>query len=120
MTIYICQGRYTAAAVKGMMQKPENRYEAVAELFRTAGGKLLSWYLTFGRYDWLLIAEAPNERAMVAAALAAAGGGSLTDLTTTVALTAEESVQAFAQANELAKSFRSAGQEGEYYGANWS
>ena len=32
MTIYISQGRYTAAAIKGMSAKPEDRSEAVAEL----------------------------------------------------------------------------------------
>jgi hypothetical protein len=34
MTIYISQGRYTAAAIKGMSAKPEDRSEAVAELQR--------------------------------------------------------------------------------------
>ena len=33
MTIYISQGRYTAAGIKGMTAKPEDRSEAVAELF---------------------------------------------------------------------------------------
>ncbi len=33
MTIYISQGRYTPAAIKGMSAKPEDRSEAVAELF---------------------------------------------------------------------------------------
>ena len=37
MTIYISQGRYTAAAIKGMSAKPEDRSEAVAELFAAAG-----------------------------------------------------------------------------------
>ena len=36
MTIYISQGRYTAAAIKGMTAKPEDRSEAVAELFAAA------------------------------------------------------------------------------------
>src|SRR5258706_7246269 len=45
MTIYISQGRYTPAAIKGMSAKPEDRSEAVAELFAAAGGRLISWYL---------------------------------------------------------------------------
>src|SRR5215216_4963549 len=72
MTIYISQGRYTAAAIKGMSARPEDRSEAVAELFAAAGGRLISWYLTLGRYDWLIIAEAPDERTMISAVLAAA------------------------------------------------
>src|SRR5467141_1716637 len=50
MTIYISQGRYTPAAIKGMSAKPEDRSEAVAELFAAAGGRLISWYLTLGPY----------------------------------------------------------------------
>src|SRR5258707_10797550 len=88
MTIYISQGRYTPAAIKGMSAKPEDRSEAVAELFSAAGARLISWYLTLGPYDWLIIAEAPDEPTMISAVLAAAAGGSLSDITTTVALTA--------------------------------
>src|SRR6516164_547129 len=114
MTIYISQGRYTAAAIRAMTAKPENRSEAIAEMLAAAGGRLIGWYLTLGRYDWLIIAEAPDERTLVSAVLAAAAGGSLSDITTTVALSAEDTVKAFAQAGELAKKFRSAG--ADYYG----
>src|SRR5215813_12514843 len=114
MTIYISQGRYTADAIRAMTAKPENRSEAIAEVLAAAGGRLISWYLTLGRYDWLMVAEAPNERTLVSAVLAAAAGGSLSDITTTVALSAEDTVKAFGQAGELAKRFRSAG--ADYYG----
>src|SRR5258708_17095016 len=72
MTIYISQGRYTAAAIKGMSAKPEDRSEAVAALFPAAGARLISWYLTLGPYDWLLIAEAPAEPPLISPVLAAA------------------------------------------------
>jgi uncharacterized protein with GYD domain len=111
MPVYICQGRYTANALKGMTTNPEDRTQTVRRLFRQGGGKLLSWYLTFGEYDWMVIAEMPNERAMLSAVIAAAEGGSLTDLKTTTALTAEDTVQAFEDASRLRTSFKSAGQE---------
>ena len=114
MPIYISQGRYTAAAIRGMTAKPEDRSQAVAEMLAVVGGRLIGWYLTLGRYDWLIIAEAPDERALVSAVLAAAAGGSLSDITTTVALSAEDAVKAFGQAGELANKFRSAG--ADYYG----
>src|SRR6516165_3698628 len=114
MTIYISQGRYTATAIRAMTAKPENRSEAIAEMLAAAGGRLIGWYLTLGRYDWLIVAEAPEERTLVSAVLAAAAGGSLSDITTTVALSAEDTVKAFGQAGELAKRFRSAG--ADYYG----
>ncbi|HJQ57361.1 MAG TPA: GYD domain-containing protein [Vineibacter sp.] len=115
MTIYISQGRYTAAAIKGMSTHPEDRSEAVSELFTAAGCKLIGWYMTLGKYDWLIIAEAPDETTMISAVLAAAGGGSLTDTTTTVAMTSRESVECFRRAGTLAQKFRSAGQA-DYYG----
>ena len=86
----------------------------IAEMLAAAGGRLIGWYLTLGRYDWLIIAEAPDERTLVSAVLAAAAGGSLTDITTSVALSAEDTVKVFGQAGELAKKFRSAG--ADYYG----
>lgn len=114
MPIYISQGRYTAAAIGAMTAKPEDRSQAVAEMLASAGGRLIGWYLTLGRYDWLIIAEAPDEQTAIAAILAAAAGGSLSDITTTVALSSEDAVKTFSQAGELAKKFRSAG--ADYYG----
>jgi uncharacterized protein with GYD domain len=109
MPVYISRGRFTADAVKGMLTKPENREEAVAKLFKSVGGKLLGWYLTFGHHDWLAIGEFPNEQAAASAVLAAAAGGSLSDIETTVAMTAKEAVATFEAAGKAAKSFRSAG-----------
>jgi uncharacterized protein with GYD domain len=111
MTTFICQGRYTTNALQGMLSSPEDRTQSVRRLFREAGGKLVAYYLTFGEYDWLVIAEAPDEKAMLSAILAAASGGSLTDLKTTVAMTTEDTVRAFEDASRLATSFKSAGQE---------
>ena len=109
MTIYISRGRFTPEAVKGMLAKPENREEVVSKLFQSVGGKLIGWYLTFGRHDWLAIGEFPNERAAASAVLAAAAGGSLSDIETTVAMTAKDAQATFAAAGKVAKDFRSAG-----------
>jgi len=75
MPIYITQGRYTREAVKGMIVKPEDRADAVGRALAKAGGRLIGYYVTFGDYDFLTIAEAPSEIQMAAVLLAAAGGG---------------------------------------------
>jgi uncharacterized protein with GYD domain len=85
MPIYISRGRFTSDAIKGMLAKPENREEAVAKLFKSVGGKLIGWYLTFGHHDFLVIGEFPDEKAAASAVLAAAGGGSLSEVETTPA-----------------------------------
>lgn len=109
MPIFITQGRYTREAIKGMITKPEDRAEAVSRLFSKGGGRLLNYYVTFGEYDFLLIAEAPSETQMAAVLMAAGSGGGVTDLRTTLAITSIEAKGAFAAASDLAPGFRSAG-----------
>ena len=109
MPIYITQGRYTREAIKGMIVKPEDRADAVARLLSKTGGRLLGYYVTFGEYDFLTIAEVPNDVQMAAVLLAAGSGGGVTDLRTTVALTSVEAKGAFAAASDLAPGFKSAG-----------
>src|SRR5439155_807562 len=84
MPVYISRGRFTSDAIQGMLANPENREEAVAKLFKSVGGKLIGWYLTFGRHDWLVIGELPDAKAAASAILAAAAGGILSEIETTV------------------------------------
>jgi len=109
MPIYISRGRFTTDAIEGMMANAENREEAVSNLFRSVGGRLISWYLTFGPHDWLVIGEFPDNKSAASAILAAAGGGSLSHIETTVAMTAEDATTTFEAAGKAARTFRSAG-----------
>jgi uncharacterized protein with GYD domain len=107
MPIYISRGRFTTDAINGMMAKAENREKAVANLFKSVGGKLIGWYLTFGPHDWLVIGEFPDDKAAAAAILAAAAGGSLSHIETTVAMTAQDAKATFETAGKAATAFRS-------------
>jgi uncharacterized protein with GYD domain len=109
MPIYITQGRYTREALKGMMVKPEDRAEAVSRLLSKAGGRLIGYYVTFGEYDFLSIAEVPDNVSAAAVFLAAGASGGVTDLRTTVAMTTVEARGAFAAAGDIAPGFKSAG-----------
>ena len=109
MPIYITQGRYTRDAIKGMLVKPEDRAEAVSRLIGKVGGKLVGYYVTFGEYDFLLIADVPDNTQMAAALMAAGATAGVTDLKTTVAMTSIEAKGAFAAAAAVATGFRSAG-----------
>ena len=109
MALYITQGRYTREAIKGMIVKPEDRAEALSRHMARAGGRVVSYYLTFGDYDFLTVIEAPSETQMAAALLAAAGSGGVTGLRTTLAMTSIEAKGAFAAAGDLAPSYRAPG-----------
>src|SRR5665647_996318 len=109
MTIYITQGRYTRDAIKGMIVKPEDRADPLARILAKVGGRLLGYYLTFGEYDFLSIAEVPNDTQMASVLLAASSSGGVTDMKTTVAMNSIEAKGAFAAASDLAPGFKSAG-----------
>jgi uncharacterized protein with GYD domain len=109
MPIYISRGRFTTDAVKDLMAKPENREEALANIFNSVGGRLIGWYLTFGPHDWLVIGEFPDNKTAASAILAAAAGGSLADMETTVAMTAKDAKGTFEAAGKAASAFRGAG-----------
>jgi uncharacterized protein with GYD domain len=109
MPIYISRGCYTADAVRGMMATPEDREPSIARVFEKLGGKLLSYYVTLGEFDSLLIAEFPNEKVASSGILVAMAGGSVSNVQTTVAMTSKQAIEAFSGAAAVAKSFKSAG-----------
>jgi uncharacterized protein with GYD domain len=109
MPIFITQGRYTAAAVKGMVEHAEDRAKAVADLFEHIGGKLLAFYVTFGEYDWLSIVEVPDAETELAALLAGMSKGAVSDMRTMLAVTPDSFRQACETAGKLAPSFKAAG-----------
>jgi uncharacterized protein with GYD domain len=102
MPIFITQGRYTQSAITGMIASPEDRAEAVERIITAAGGKLQSYYMTFGEYDFLSIIEAPDEKTVLAALAVAAAGGGVTDLKTTIAVKCADMKDAFERAKSLA------------------
>ncbi len=109
MPIYISRGCYTADAVRGMVAAPEDREPSIAKVFKKLGGKLLCYYVTLGEFDWLLIAEFPDEKVAASGILVAMAGGSVTNVQTIVAMTSKDAMEAFGGAAAIAKSFKSAG-----------
>ena len=56
----------TQQAMKGLVDRPEDRADEVRGLFERAGCQLLSYYMTLGDHDYLIISEAPNPTAFSA------------------------------------------------------
>lgn len=76
METYIILGRYTQQGVAKIKEGP-TRIEAVRKAVGAAGGKMVAWYLTMGRYDFVLIAEAPNVKAVASMLLATGAQGNV-------------------------------------------
>jgi uncharacterized protein with GYD domain len=111
MLTFMCQGRFTESAVRGMTARPEDRTQEVSQLLERAGGRLVSWWLAFGDYDFLLICETPSEQEMASVVVASTATGGVHNMKTTLLMSGPHSKEAFEHAAELARSFRPAGRE---------
>ena len=100
MPLYMSQVSYTSEAWAAMTQSPEDRSEVFGSLTESMGGRLLSWYYTFGEYDVVVIYEAPDENTAAAIVLAAISPGHLSRVKTTVVLSAQAGVEAMRKAGE--------------------
>jgi uncharacterized protein with GYD domain len=74
METYIILGNYTQEGVRKIKESPA-RIEAARQAVAAAGGKFLSWHLTMGRYDFVVIAEAPDAKTAASVLLAIGAQG---------------------------------------------
>jgi len=109
MPIFIVRGRYTKESMAAMLQKPDDRAEALRPVFALGGGRLIDYYMTFGEDDFLIILEAPDEKVMLQALIPPAATGAVTGLKTCLALRSTEAKEAFAQAKARAGDYRRPG-----------
>ena len=109
MPLYMTQAGYTSEAWAALTKNPENRSEAFGRLAESMGGRLLSFYNSFGEYDLLVIYEAPDESTAAALVLAAVSPGHLSSVKTTVLLSAKEGLEAMRKAGEA--TYRAPGQQ---------
>ncbi len=60
MATYVSLIRYTEQGIRNIKESP-NRLDAAKKLFQAAGGELKQFYLAMGKYDIVLVAEAPDD-----------------------------------------------------------
>ncbi len=109
MPLYMYQGAYTPESWAAQITNPQNRVETVGrQVCEAAGGELVGAWLCFGDYDFVIIADVPNNESMAAIALAAAAGGAIKASKTTVLMTAKDGVGALKKAQEVAKAYKPA------------
>jgi len=71
----VTRGRFTHDYLKGLIAAPEDREAAVRKVIEAAGGKVISFYVTTGETDFLLISEAEEGEGIIAALMASAAAG---------------------------------------------
>src|SRR2546421_2484115 len=83
-------GGYTAEAWSKMIDNPGDRVAAVQKVAQAAGGKLDSFFWSFGDDDYLAIIDAPDDVTAGSVAIAVGSSGSLRNLRTIKLITPEE------------------------------
>jgi uncharacterized protein with GYD domain len=105
----VTRGRFTHDYVKALMGAPEDREPAVRKLIEEAGGKVLSFYMTTGETDFLLIAEANEAESVIGALMAASAAGTISHVSTVRAWTGAEFKGVAERAAKAASAYRPPG-----------
>jgi uncharacterized protein with GYD domain len=109
MVRLVTRGCFTRDYAKGLVAAPEDREPAVRKLFEGAGCSLLSFYVTTGDTDFMVISEANEAESIIAALLAAEASGAISNVTTARAWTGAEFKVVAEKASKAASFYRPPG-----------
>jgi len=100
MPKYLIEATYTAEGLKGVLKdKGSGRKAALSKALAGLGGKVDSFYFTFGDRDVLTVVDLPDNVSAASVAFAVSASG-LVRTKTTPLLTVEETDQALAKSVE--------------------
>ena len=74
MPTYICLARWTSKGLENIKDSP-SRLDAGRKLFQSVGVTLKEFFMVTGRYDMVLVAEAPDDATIAKAVLTLASKG---------------------------------------------
>jgi uncharacterized protein with GYD domain len=90
MAKYLIQATYTAEGTKGVLKEGgTKRRDAAVKAVKGVGGKVESFYFTFGKSDAIVVVEMPDNVSAAAASLAINASGVVTTSTTVLLTPAE-------------------------------
>ena len=76
MALFIILGSYTQEGITNIKESPQ-RLEAAKKVAASVGGAIKEFYYTMGRYDFVVIAEAPDYDAMLKALMTVGSTGTI-------------------------------------------
>ncbi len=76
MPTYVVLNNWTDQGIRTIKESPR-RLDATKKAIAAAGGKMLGFYLTMGKYDSVLIVEAPSDEVAATMALSAGSQGGI-------------------------------------------
>jgi len=76
MATYISLLRLTQQGIENIKESP-TRLDKAKQAFRAMGGELKEFYLVMGRYDAVVVAEAPDDETVAKLTLAISSAGAI-------------------------------------------
>jgi len=76
MPTYITLARWTQQGIQNVKESPV-RLDALKQLVRDSGGEVKGFYMVMGRYDMVLITEAPDDAVVAKVLLATTSKGAV-------------------------------------------
>jgi len=98
---YLIQAAYTPEAWATLVAHPQDRSKPVELMVERVGGRLEAFYLAFGDYDVVSIAELPDDITAAALSIAVSAGGSVKSIKTTPLLSAHGAMEALSRAGAV-------------------
>lgn len=77
MPLYLGRFKYSAEAIKGMIENPHDRGAAAARAAESLGCKIHGLWWTFGERDGAFLLEAPDDVAVVALSMTVGATGQI-------------------------------------------
>lgn len=105
MPMYLFKAKYSVAAIKAMVDKPQDREPPARKLIEAAGGKLHHLFFAFSEDDAFVLIEAPNDETMAGIALTVAASGAFSGGSTTKLMSTKDAMKAMEMAHGLTKSY---------------
>ena len=106
MSHFMVRWQFTSASGKALVEKPHDRTGVAKALIEGFGGKLHSYYISFGEYDGLAICEFPDNIAAAACSMTATATGAFSRFETTMLLTGSEAEAAMKKAHNTKTEYK--------------
>ena len=94
MGMYLARFTLTPATWARLLEKPEDRRQALEPVFAAAGGKLHGFWYAFGDADGYVLGEFPDDVVAASTLTKVAASGAFASVSTTKLLTVEEMLAA--------------------------
>lgn len=76
MNTYVMLINYTQKGIENIKESPDRLAKAKAA-FKSVGGEMKAFYLAMGRYDVVVVGEAPDDKTLATVGLAVASAGAV-------------------------------------------